>query len=312
MIAKVSFAILAFSGILQAPLAFAAGNARSNLPEAFYQPNVNNKVAEVGYATTMSSDTYTQSQGGVRVSDVKQSDNVYSLLLGYGLTEQIAFRVSAGLASTTKDVTAVAGGTSNLKASGMTDVAAALVAIVPFSGWSLHFGIEGATSPSTHKLPTASAEGNEVSGGSVITPYVGLSWALAGGDFTGIKALWVSRGERSENANTSGAQDYKLSGGSGSTYELFYQMTWSDFDLDLRAGLISQAEVTYTYADGSRANREGISSPFMNLGAQYQITSSTNFRAAYMLTMIPSYTDISTQIGSYNHGVASLRLRVEF
>ena len=304
--------IAALGALASTKRAFAQGNSRSNMPEIFYQPNVNNKSLELLFTQTMTADQYTTSVAGTKTADFKRTDTVYAMNAGYGLTESIAIRVGAGLASTTIEQVDVGGGTSTLKATGMTDFSGALLAVVPFSGWALNFGIEGASAPQTKKLPSTSAEGNEVTGGTTITPYVGFSYTRAGGGYWGLKSSYVSRAERAENANTPGAQDYKITGGNGSIWEAYYQMTWDSFDIDLRAGMIFQDELNYTFVGGSTGNRESISSPFATLGVQYQIASSANLRAQYGLTMIPAYVDRSVHYSSYNHGVAGLRFRFEF
>lgn len=288
----------------------AQGSSRSNLPEAFYQPNVNNKVFEFNYLQTMNSDQFRST--GASSSDVKLTDTIYGVTIGYGLTDSIGVKIGAGMGTTSIERTYLGGSTVTERASGMTDFTGGLNTVVPFSGWSFHFGIEAFTSPASHKIGTTTADGNEMSGGTTITPYIGLSFVLAGGGFWGLRASYVSRAERTENANTPGAADYRINGGSGSDYQGFYQLTWDAFDLDFAGGYAQQGQVNYAYADGTTATKDPIGTPYLLIGTQYQVFAAMNIRAQYEMTMIPSYVDRSYTISAYNHGVASLRLRFEF
>jgi hypothetical protein len=303
-----SRALLTFIGAVMAAGTAQAG--RSNTPEFFYQPNVN-QIELAGEYHQILSATSSTTANGVKVNDIKYGDSGYGLKLGYAFSESWAVRFSAGMDSFTTDVTDLSQNTTSTKSSGMNDLTFMLTNITPIGGWNLNVGIGVGLSPSKHMDAVAGgSDGNNQTGGTSIINYLGLSTPLGSGNYIGGKVQYTTRLQRTGTTNANPGVDYGVNGGNDTSLEAFYEMDFTPVDFDIAAGYFLTDGAVKTFPAGNTSTVDATKHMQVAIGAQYDITAGTNFRVEYLMAMYPDVA--ATGATAYNLSAISARLRFEF
>lgn len=291
----------------------AAGHAqagRSGTPELFYQPNVNGVELTTEYHQYLSAATSTSS-GGVKTNDVKFGNTGYFIRLGYAFSDAWAFRASMSMDSSSTDYTDTSEVTSSATASGMSDMAFMLTNITPVGGWNLNVGLGAALSQSPHlDAVVGGSSGNNMSGGTSIINYLGLSTALGSANYVGVKAQYTTRMQQAGSTNANPGVTYTVVGGNNTGLEAFYEMDFTPVDFDFRAGYFLTDGSLKTYSSGTTATVDATKYTQFALGAQYQVMASTNFRLEYSMSMYPEV--VATGVAAYSVTQLTARLRFEF
>jgi hypothetical protein len=292
-----------------------AQGARSNTPEYFYQPASGVMSLGLEGHQLLSGSTST-SVSGVKTSDTKLSRVGYAIDYGYGFNDEWAFSVKMALDNTTSDVTTAAGSTSSYKQTGRSDIHLMLSNITALGGWNLNIGVGAALSPGKRLDQTASTEGNNLSGGTSVLNYIGLSTVIGSGNYVGGKVQYVTRTQATGNTNTSVnsvAQDYSIDGGNIATVGGFAATDLTPFAADLAVTYNFIDPIVYTYSASSTISASAYQTVQVETGAQYGFTSSVNLRLSYQLLMLSEQASSgATALAAHNQSAISFRLRFEF
>ena len=289
-----------------------AQGARSSTPEYFYQPTsgVMNLSFEGHQLLAGSTST---SVSGVKTNDTKLSRQGFAFDYGYGFSDEWAFSVKMVLDNRTSDVSTTAGGTTSYKQTGRSDVTLMLSNITALGGWNLNIGVGTALSPGKRLDQTASADGNNLSGGTSIINYFGLSTTLGSGNYFGGKVQYVTRTQATGNTNTSAPQDYSIEGGNTVSVAAFLAAELTPLAADLSVTYNFIDPIVYTYGASNTVTANAYQTVQIDVGAQYGFTPSVNLRLGYQMLMLSEQMSSSaTVLAAHNQSVVSLRLRFEF
>jgi hypothetical protein len=297
--------------LFTASSAYAAGSSRSNTPEYYYQPNVGNLELAARY--DQQSASLSSATGTIKTADINFAQTGLGIEAGYGLSEAWAVRASIASLTTKEDMTDLNGVTSSAKASGLNDFTVGLTNITALSAWNLNVGISAALSPAKKKdLVFGGAEGNEMSGGTAITNYVGLSTIIGASNYFGFKAGYTGRTERTVSDNAASPSDYRITGGNSVLVGMFIETQISDFAVDARAEYSVIDPSLNTYANTTTKSNDGYKILTVGVGAQYQLSAMINFRLEYTLAMYSDQLSGTTTTPAFSVSDLGARLRFEF
>lgn len=291
-------------------LSHSANALRSNTPEYFYQPNVNS-IAVAVEGRQMMSGTSTRYINGARFDEVKYGSTGYNFTFGYGFSEAWAFTARLGTENTSRDFLDTAGTPSSERTSGMNDWLVMLTNITPIGGWSLNVGVGAGISPGAHTDPRTGIEGNNLSGGTSVTNYVGLSTTVGSGNYFGFKGQYLARMQRSANTNQTPAVEYVITGGHEASAGAFYEWGFSPGSMDVSLEYQVVDPSLRTFPTGTNTV-DGSKNVIWSAGLQYQVSQSANFRLQYTMGMYPEVVDAGVATGGHSKSWGSARIRFEF
>ncbi len=289
-----------------------AQGARSNTPEYFYQPTSGGMSLSFEGHQLLSGSTST-SVSGAKTNDIKLSKMGFAFDCSYGFSDEWAFSAKMALDNRTTDITTTAGTLTSYKQTGRSDVTLMLTNISALGAWSLNIGVGAGLSPGKRLDYTATEDGNNLSGGTSIINYLGLSTTVGSGNYFGGKIQYMTRTQGTGNTNGSAAQDYSIDGGNTATVAAFIATDFAPISADLALAYNFIDPIVYTYSASSTVTANAFQSVQIDAGVQYSLAPAVNLRLGYQMLMFGEQArSAQTTVAAYNESTGSFRLRFEF
>jgi hypothetical protein len=302
---------IALAFISSSGMVYAAGV--TGAPEIFYQPAAGGMAVSIEAFSFTPPMQVSYTTAAVPLYTIESNMNGYGARFAYGLTERWATHIFAATESQTHKLTDQFGSVTR-KAGGLHDLECKLTNLTPLGSWLLHITVGVNLSPDKRAEATNTKDGNINSGGSSIVNALGLSTQVGSANYWGLKVGYTTNLERTANANTPGAQDYKITGGNKTSVRTFFEADFAEFVVDLNLGYDFTDPVLKKYSTGSRVNDDAYQVMLLSGGMQWQFFSVYNARVEYESATIGArnYPTSGIQTASYAQSTLTFRLRFEF